>query len=493
VLSPELTESAVARGDIKLDNGTSAVPFYGYDGDGPLHPAAGDTQSTTHNVEATKTEPDKNTYLVLKGQHGADPKYDYGTHFLFQGHELGSPGYITRINLDADEAHRVTLLATSDEAGKALPVFDGSTWDPWAQRLLLTSEEGAEGGVWQSTPDIDAKVQDVSWVFGRGGYEAIQNDSAGNLWVVEDVGGTTVPTAARNPNSFVYRLVPVDRDDLTKGGKLQALQVVSNRTHQPITFQAVDATHPSGGAFTDDRKDIYSYGNTFITHWVTVHDTATDHSGAAFDANGAAKKAGATPFKRPENGQFQPGSGFRDFFFDETGDTNATSTANAEFGGWGAIQWLHQKNPASDDGTLTLFYKSDSAHSSFDNVAFLDRDHVAFVQDQGDGLHSQLNALDSGFLFNVRSDYSKGATPLRFLAEGRDPSATVDSALLGASGTGFQNEGDNEITGIHVSNGDPSTKGILGARTPKTFSKGWRLFYTAQHGDNVTWEIVPKK
>src|SRR5204863_9997885 len=86
--------------------------------------------------EAHKTEPDKNTYLVFKqGLTGPDPSYDYGTHFLFQGHESGSPGYITRINLDADPAHRVTVLATSDATGTPLADIDGSTWDPWAQRL----------------------------------------------------------------------------------------------------------------------------------------------------------------------------------------------------------------------------------------------------------------------------------------------------------------------------------------------------------------------
>ena len=55
---------------------------------------------------------------------------------------------------------------------------------------------------------------------------------------------------------------------------------------------------------------------------------------------------------------------------------------------------------------------------------------------------------------------------------------------------GFQNEGDNEITGFHVSNGDPSTGGILGALVPKQFKGGWRVFYTQQHGDNFTWEIL---
>jgi hypothetical protein len=90
----------------------------------------------------------------------------------------------------------------------------------------------------------------------------------------------------------------------------------------------------------------------------------------------------------------------------------------------------------------------------------------------------------------VRKDYGNpGNQPIRILAQGRDPSATIDSALLGTMG--FQNDGDNEITGIHVSDGDPTVGGILGAKNPKPFKDGWRVFYTQQHGDNVTWEILP--
>ena len=150
-LSPELTKHAVATGNMALENPSGANTFYGYDGTNPMVPLPGTT------LEAQKTEPDKNTYLVLRGQKGADPNYDYGTHFLFQGHETGSPGYITRINLDADVEHRVTLLANSDTAGQPLPVFDGSTWDPFAQRLLFTAELGNAGGVWQAT--LDRAVQ----------------------------------------------------------------------------------------------------------------------------------------------------------------------------------------------------------------------------------------------------------------------------------------------------------------------------------------------
>ena len=149
VLSPALQEIAWARGSTSLENGiTGVVKAYGYDDNGPFVPVVGAasggnlTLQGGATLEAQKTEPDKNTYLVLEGQKGADPNYDYGTHFLFQGHEAGSPGYITRINLDADGAHRVTLLATKDVNGVNLPTIDGSTWDPWAQRLLFTSEAG---------------------------------------------------------------------------------------------------------------------------------------------------------------------------------------------------------------------------------------------------------------------------------------------------------------------------------------------------------------
>jgi hypothetical protein len=137
VLSVELGEKIAAQGSSRVENPMSVdlgngvtlmVPFYGYDGDGPLLPLAGDVQTPDHNVEATKTEPDKNTYLVMSGQHGADPSYDYGTHFLYQGHEGGptdasnrDDAAITRINLDADGAHRVTLLAIADIGGKSIP------------------------------------------------------------------------------------------------------------------------------------------------------------------------------------------------------------------------------------------------------------------------------------------------------------------------------------------------------------------------------------
>jgi hypothetical protein len=483
VLSPELAEKVVAQGSNPLENPSGQFTLYGYNNDGPLLPSLGS------NVEATKTEPDKNTYLVLPQLSGADANYDYGHRFLFQGHENSKDGnsYITRINLDADAAHRVTLLATADTDGNALPAFDGSTWYPWARRLLFSAEGAKGGGVWQATLEVPAVVDSLVGIIGQGGFEGIQADSRGNIWIVEDSSGksgTQFPHA-KQPNSFIYRFVPKDPHDLKKGGKLQALQVQSRAHAGPIVFNAADV---DGDIASQDQKDLHTYGKVFTTHWVTIHDTDVNGFGI-FNANASAKAAKATPFKRPENGQFRPGSGFREFYFDTTGDTNNLTEA-AAFGGFGAIFKLTQQSPGASDGTLTLFYLSDAPHSSFDNVAFWTVNQVVFVQDMGDTLHGQINAFDSAFMFDVRVDYSNPANqPVRILALGRDPSATIDSGLSGTSG--FQNEGDNEVTGIHISDGDPSVNGLLGAKLPWPFHFGWRVFYTQQHGDNQTFEIIP--
>jgi hypothetical protein len=484
VLSPELAEKIAVQGSVPLENSTGQFAYYGYNNDGPLLPALGS------NVEATKTEPDKNTYLVLPHLSGPDRAYDYGHRFLFQGHESSKDGnsYITRVNLDADFAHRVTLLATADTDNNPLPEFDGSTWYPWAERLLFSAEGAKGGGIWQATPGFPSIVDSLVGIMGQGGFEGIQADAHGNIVIVEDSGGKagTLYPNAKQPNSFVFRFIPKHRSDLKKGGKLQALQVASKAHAGPIVFNAADI---DGDIASQDQKDLHTYGNVFHTQWVTVHDTDVDGT-AAFNANAAAKAAKATPFKRPENGQFRPGTGFREFYFAATGDTNVKTEA-AAFGGFGAIFKL-TLSPSSNSGSLSLFYRSDVAHSSFDNVAFWSANEVVFVQDMGDGLHTDINAYDSAFLFDVRLDYSRAANqPVRILALGRDPSATIDSGLSGTKD--FQNEGDNEITGIHISDGDPTVGGLLGAKLPWPFHFGWRVFYTQQHGDNQTWEIIPER
>jgi Bacterial protein of unknown function (DUF839) len=493
ILSPELDMRLQATGAMALDGATAITRYYGYINNGgatTFVPVLGSASAPTLPItEASKTEPDKNVYLILDDQTGTDHKYNYGQHFLFQGHESGEHGYITRINLDADGAHRVTLLADTLADGSIIPNIDGVTWNPFAEQLMFTGEEATtsgvtEGTVLQASAGYPSTVTKLDTIFGIAGWEGIQLDSDGNIWLVADQGGKngTVNTRAKQPNSFVYRFIPKSKSDITRGGKLQALQVTKLNGSSPIVFHDGQA---DADITSQEVLDLHTYGKSFKTTWVTVHDTDVDGF-VIFDANIAAKTAKATPFKRPENGVFRPSEGraFQEFYFTETGDTDKRTQVGAAGGGFGAVFRLIQNNPSANNGTLQLFYLGDEKHAGFDNIAFATSSKLLVVEDAGDTLHTQRNALDSGYVFDTTKNYgATGTVPIRFIAEGRDASATLDSGLGG---------GDNEITGIHVSNGDASIRGLLGSQAPTPFSHGWRVFWNQQHGDNNAWEIVPK-
>jgi hypothetical protein len=70
VLSPEFSAVLVAQGVDLLENPSGLITSFGNLSDG------------------SRTEPDENTYLILDHNPGGPtPGYDYGRHFLFQGHE----------------------------------------------------------------------------------------------------------------------------------------------------------------------------------------------------------------------------------------------------------------------------------------------------------------------------------------------------------------------------------------------------------------------
>ena len=94
----------------------------------------------------------------------------------------------------------------------------------------------------------------------------MQNDSDGNLWIVEDVGGKSGPTTshAKQPNSFIYRYVPAHRGDLASG-KLQALQVLNaagtpinsdNATTATTTSAVTIRISPSWNSFHASRYQL---------------------------------------------------------------------------------------------------------------------------------------------------------------------------------------------------------------------------------------------
>jgi hypothetical protein len=466
VYSPEFTPGLVAEGLDLLENPSGLITRFGNLGDGTI------------------THPDENTYLILDHNPGGPtPDYDYGRHFLFQGHEnAGNLAYVTRINLDvASPDHRFTLLTPVDATGLTqFNSIDGSTWDPFSRTLLFTEEAGANGGVIEMGSDFDpntgggAGLRTLYGSLGRAGHEGIHPDDMGNIWLVEDTGGTTVMNNAKNPNSFVYRFVPVNIGDLSHG-KLQALQVSINGS--PLVFVPVDNQHPNGDTRSDNQLRLHTIGASWPVQWVTVHDTEVNGTDP-FDANALAKAAGATPFKRPENGQFQPNSHFRTFFFDVTGDTDNTAGSDpvlAARGAWGGI-FRVDLNANRNTGTISLVVLGDADHASFDNITFVDdRDTILVTEDRGDLLHDQLNKLDSIWAYKLNSQHANRNIVARFVALGLDRMATDE---------------DNEPTGLHMSEGDSTIRGLIGTREFRTDRA--RLFFTEQHGENNLFEIFPR-
>src|SRR5215831_9609952 len=471
VFSPEFTPDLVAQGMDLLENPSGVITRLGNLSDG------------------SRTEPDENTYLILDHNPGGPSDgYDYGRHFLFQGHEMPNGNtnraYITRINLDvAHPDHRITLMTPGDaNAMTGFNSIDGSTWDPFSRTLLFTQEDGNIGGVIEMGADFDPStgagrgLRTLYGSLGRGGFEGIHPDNWGNILIIEDVGGTTVMNQGRNPNSFVYRFVPLDPSDLTRG-KLQALQVVIN--DNPVVFVPVDAGHPDGDTRSNNQLLLHTIGASWPVRWVTVHDTEISGT-APFDANALAKARGATPFKRPENGQFQPGSQFQTFVFDITGDTSAVAGQDpvlAARGAWGGL-FRVDLNPDRNTGNISLVILGDADHAAFDNVTFVDdRDTVLLAEDRGDGLHDQLNTVDSIWAYRLSRQHPERNVVARFVALGQD-------RLAGVAG-----EEDNEPTGIHMSEGDATIGGLIGTREFRTNRA--RLFFTQQHGENNLFEVSP--
>jgi secreted PhoX family phosphatase len=271
------------------------------------------------------------------------------------------------------------------------------------------------------------------------------------------------------PNSFVYRFLPYNPADLSSG-KLQALQVTIDG--QPLVFVPTNAANPFGDVFSENQLKLHTVGTSWPVKWVTIHDTTVDGA-ASFDANAAAKAAGATPFKRPENAAFQPGSKFQTFFFDPTGDTDAQAggqPALAARGSWGSI-FRVDLAPNRQTGTISIVVLGDAAHASFDNLTFASKDVLLATEDRGDSLHAQINTLDSVWAFNVNPPFQSA---VRFLALGRDRLAT-----------GVE---DNEPTGLHYSDGDSSVGGLLG--TKEIQAQNGLLFFTQQHGENNLYLIL---
>jgi secreted PhoX family phosphatase len=252
------------------------------------------------------------------------------------------------------------------------------------------------------------------------------------------------------------------------------MAVALSRTKTPV-----DAGRPNGETRSNNQLLLHTIGASWPVSWITLHDTEVDGT-APFDAKAAAKALGATPFKRPENAQFQPGSYFQTFFFVITGDTDNTAGNDpvlAARGAWGGIFRVDLK-ASRENGNISLVVLGDADHAAFDNITFVDdRDTILVTEDRGDTLHDQLNKLDSIWAYKLNQQHPDRSIAVRFVALGEDRMAPIAT------------EEDNEPTGLHMSEGDSTIHGLIGTRE---FRKDRAmLFFTQQHGENNLFEVFP--
>jgi len=487
LIDPDFAFRFVVRGTDPIENPSGVITTFGKLANG------------------TNTEPDQNTFIIFRENPGGPtPGFDYGHRFLYQGHENGGNlAFLTRINLDVtDPAHRITLLTPVNPATGLTDLnrIDGSTYDPFTNTLLFTEENSAgvngTGNVVQITPGWPPVMTRLGAFFGLGGWEGVHPDDNGNIYLQEDIGGATAPAntlatvdgqpnvplrRARQPNSFVYRYVPKNPRRLEDGGKMQALQVIIDGS--PVTFHAGDVI---GDIIAPAQLKLHTPGTTWPIKWITIHESNAGDT-TPFVATAAAKAAGATPFKRPENMAWLPGSKFRTFFFGPTGDTDAPTGQVPQLaarGAWGSIFRVdlrdddrrgdddrdgRSRKPPADDGTISIFVLGDQDHNSFDNLAFANDRQLLAAEDRGDTLHQQLQKFDSVWAFDVKTGKA-----VRFIALGRDAS----SAAAGND--------DNEPTGVFVSSGSPREEDLLGTKDSLDDARG---FFTQQHGNGDVFEF----
>ena len=343
---------------------------------------------------------------------------------------------------------------------------------------------------------------------GSGYAAAVLSRIAGEVYTVERIGQLAEKAAARLAD-LGYGNVHVLHGDGTKGwpehmpydaivvaagGRAEAgapvLPQYASDKHEGVSSCDGSTCHGSAGP-RNDRSVLQNEFTTWINedrHHTRAYKVLLSPESIAISRNlGRPKKPHEDALcldchsdnppvekRRTENGAFRPGTSFKEFFFTETGDTNADKGSGAAYGQFGGVYRLSQAAPSADTGTLSITYVGDKAHTGLDNLNFLTRTQLMTVEDAGDTLHTQRKATDSAYLIDVTAAQPKA---VRFYAQGRDAVATFRNA-------------DNEITGIIASNGDPTVKGMMGAVTPTPFRQGWRVFFTNQHGMNVTQELV---
>jgi secreted PhoX family phosphatase len=235
---------------------------------------AGDP-ATPVNAPATSNKVGRENDMIALGA---------GGKYLYTVSENESSDGVTRLTLKGRDAGKKEILADNvDATGKNLwSRVDGIKSYPFGgsdgEGVLLASEEFSTGGVWQVDPRTGAFTR-LDWI-GNYSHEGIGLDDSGNLYLGDE-----------NRTGAIYKAVPNDVTDLTKGGTLYYLVDPSvDASGWKVVTNPVNAIAEAsaGGATLFDRPEDFDERNGRVYFTVTEPnaDAATRHGAAGQSVNG---------------------------------------------------------------------------------------------------------------------------------------------------------------------------------------------------------------
>ena len=458
----------MAWGNLPLANPDVAngITHYGYNtlNGGPL---------TQDRERGHKTEPDKNVYLVFGGK-----------HYLYQGHESGPRGYVTRINLDeTDPAKRVTLICDKDAEGNAVPDHRRHHLGPVHPRA--PADRRVQGpdrwGVRRPPRRERQPSRRPGGATQRARLRRLRRraERQGRQRLARRGHRRRRRSGGKVPNSYVYRFVPTDKTDLASGGTLQALQI-RRPNGTPVTADAA-ADEPVGLLHHRPAH----LGTSFADPWVTVH-TGT---GQPFDATAAAKAADATPLKRPENGVFRPAPGSASSTSPRPVTPRSAAPCPAPSAASSASPRPAERGPGPDRHRGG---RRPPTPASTTSSFATDRDHLQWSRTPVTASTASGTRWTRGYLYHLAKredghadDSGNGAHPDRPLA-GRGSGCLRDVRRGWRPVVQRRRQRDHRHPRLGRR---PGVGRLLGAKVPDVHSTSWRTFWTQQHGDNMTWEV----
>jgi secreted PhoX family phosphatase len=240
--------------------------------------------ATPINAPATSNKVGRENDMIALSAGG---KYLYTVSENANPSDTGAPNGsdgLTRLTLKGKDAGKKQILADDvDASGNNLwQRVDGIKSYPFGgpadEGVLLASEEFATGGIWQIDPQTGAFTR-LNWL-GNYAHEGIGLDDLGNLYVGDE-----------NRTGAIYKAVPSDVSDLTKGGTLYYMVGTgTDASGWKAVVNPVNATPEAsaGGAILFDRPEDFDERNGRIYFTVTepAGDAAPRHGAAGQIVNG---------------------------------------------------------------------------------------------------------------------------------------------------------------------------------------------------------------